>query len=533
MLGYVLVSGERLTVGRRWVVCRSMARLSMARLCLVAMTLGMVSHCGTTVAASAVWTGFAKLQDLQDQNLAGENLEAQAPSSSKTTQGQVEEVGRDEVGRDEGKASGKVFANPYDFERLPALPEIEAPTTQEIEASINLGLKFLLDNQNVDGSFGSPTPRRNYEIYAPVPGAHHAFQSATTALCVSAMLEINSADPELAQRMPAAIDKAAEYLRRKLPKLRRAQGDAIYNVWGHAYSIRAMVRLINRPGTSDDLKAEYRELIAGQIQMLGKYESVDGGWGYCDLRHSARKPTSYSISFVNATGLIAFYEARQIGIEVPQKLIDRAYKATMRQQKPDLSYLYAEHVKAMPMRGINNPGGSLARSQACNLAMRLCGDEKITINVFKYWLIRLYLRNGWLDIGRKMPVPHSSHMQVSGYFYYYGHYYAGQVIDLLPKAERGPYQSMLAKLMIDHQQPNGAWWDYPLYDYHRQYGTAYALMALVRCLPGDASDNLGTLKETLILVDQETAQDPAKTRSEDTTNQPATDQEEAPSPLPK
>lgn len=389
-----------------------------------------------------------------------------------------------------------IFADPYNFENLPPLPEIDVPSEEQINAAINKGVKFLLETQNRDGSFGSPTPRRDYEIYAPVPGAHHAFQSATTALCVSTLLEIKPTDTELADQIPAAIERADVYLKKKLPKLRRAQGDAIYNVWGHAYSIRAFVRLMQRPDVSDEQKNEYRELIAQQIQLLGKYESVDGGWGYYDFRYEARQPTSDSISFVNATGLIAFYEARQAGVEVPQKLIDRAVAATLRQQKPDLSYLYGEYLKGTPLRGINNPGGSLARSQACNLAMRLWGDQKITDNVFKYWLIRLYLRNGWLSIARKMPVPHSSHMQVSGYFYYYGHYYAGQVIDLLPPEERAPYQSMLARLMIDHQQPNGAWWDYPLYDYHRQYGTAYALMALARCLPGEKANNLGTLRET-------------------------------------
>ena len=32
--------------------------------------------------------------------------------------------------------------------------------------------------------------------------------------------------------------------------------------------------------------------------------------------------------------------------------------------------------------------------------------------------------NGWLDMGRKRPIPHESHFMVAGYFCYYGHYYA-------------------------------------------------------------------------------------------------------------
>ena len=83
----------------------------------------------------------------------------------------------------------------------------------------------------------------------------------------------------------------------------------------------------------------------------------------------------------------------------------------------------------------------------------------------------------------KRPVPHESWMQVAGYFYYFGHYYAGLALEQLPAAERAPYQAMLARLMLDRQEKNGAWFDYPLYDYHDPYGTSYALMALYRCLP--------------------------------------------------
>ena len=96
------------------------------------------------------------------------------------------------------------------------------------------------------------------------------------------------------------------------------------------------------------------------------------------------------------------------------------------------------------MREMNRPGGSLGRSQACNLAMRLWGDKLVTDEVLKTWLDRLFARNGWLDIGRKRPIPHESWFQVAAYFFYYGHYYAALCIELLPEGERAPYQDHLA-----------------------------------------------------------------------------------------
>ena len=88
------------------------------------------------------------------------------------------------------------------------------------------------------------------------------------------------------------------------------------------------------------------------------------------------------------------------------------------------------------MLPVNRPGGSLGRSQACNLAMRLWGDTTVTDAVLRTWLDRLFARNGWLDLGRKRPIPHESWFQVAGYFFYYGHYYAALCIEQLPAAER-------------------------------------------------------------------------------------------------
>jgi hypothetical protein len=133
------------------------------------------------------------------------------------------------------------------------------------------------------------------------------------------------------------------------------------------------------------------------------------------------------------------------------------------------------------MMPINRPGGSLGRSQACNLALRVWGDTSIEDEVCKEWLDRLVTRNGWLDMGRKRPIPHESHFQVAGYFYYFGHYYAALTIPLLPRADRPFYQDHLANILLKHQEKDGSWWDYPLYNYHQQYGTAFALMSLKLC----------------------------------------------------
>ncbi len=372
-----------------------------------------------------------------------------------------------------------ILDDPLDFSAPPTLPPLPTLSEADVRASLQRGIEFLLADQNPNGSWGSATRTKGLNIYAPVPGAHHAFRAATTALCISALIEVAGDDPDATE----SIDRAEAWLLEHLKDLRRATGDALYNVWGHGYSIQALVRMHGRHAGDAEKQKQIVDLIRLQFEMLTRYESVDGGWGYYDFRYQANQPTSSSISFVNGTMLVAFAEAKRIGVEPPERITKRAIAALERQKKSDFSYLYGEYLQYQPMRGINRPGGSLGRSQCCNLALRLWGDETITDNVIKNWLYRLYVRNGWLDIGRKRPIPHEAWMQVAGYFYYYGHYYAALSLEQLPPDQREPYQAMLAKLMLDRQEKDGSWWDYPLYDYHQPYGTSFALMTLHRCLP--------------------------------------------------
>ena len=153
-------------------------------------------------------------------------------------------------------------------------------------------------------------------------------------------------------------------------------------------------------------------------------------------------------------------------------------------RKPDSSFMYTMRIpadKSRAMSLINRPSGSLGRSQAGNIALRLWGDANITDHVLKEWLDRLVTRHGWLDMGRKKPIPHESHAAVAGYFYYFGVYYGALCVSQLPEDERPLYQKHLAAKIIQRQEQDGSWFDYPLYSYHKPYGTAFALLTLEQC----------------------------------------------------
>jgi hypothetical protein len=134
-----------------------------------------------------------------------------------------------------------------------------------------------------------------------------------------------------------------------------------------------------------------------------------------------------------------------------------------------------------PRADINRPAGSLSRSQACNAALQVFGEAAVTEEVLTTWADRFLAREGFLSNVRKRPVPHEGAFRIAGYFYYYGIYYFTESVRLLPKEKHAAYAKSLAAILLERQEKDGSWWDYPLYDYHQAYGTGYSLMALAWC----------------------------------------------------
>ena len=412
-----------------------------------------------------------------------------------------------EASAEAAETSGKI-TYPLSVEG-PEPVEITPPSRQEIQAALERGVDFLLGSQLKSGCWGRSASEKYYKIWAPVPSAHQAFRTATTSLCLMALVEACELfEGEHREEIEHAIDRGQDWLLENAGKLRRSEPDAyddyfgyaLYNVWGHAYSIHAIVRLHQRAAGDEALQAKLRGLLEYQVDRLRRDEYLNGGWGYYDdpfsdkygnavrpRRARMQRPTGSPISFTTATVLIALKEASTLGVEFPQKAIEQAIASLNRQRYPDFAYAYGEYLRYFPRADINRPGGSLGRSQVCNLALRLYGDDLVTDEVLETWLKRLIARNGWLSMSRKRHIPnaspHYADFGVAGYFYYYGHFYAAMCVEQLPPEKRSYFQGHLAHLLLPLQEKDGSWWDYILYDYYQQYGTAMVVSTLVRCLP--------------------------------------------------
>jgi len=343
-----------------------------------------------------------------------------------------------------------------------------------VEAAIRGAVDFLVKNQNKDGSFGRAASANPYQLWCQVPGGHNAFRAATTALCWMGL--------QSAQYQPEASKKAQEKCLAWMVdhvRVKRAFAKQFYNVWSLGYGLRALSRALetNAPGAKPEaIRATMREI----IKALDVYQSPDGGWGYLDFKVPAYKP-SWSTSFTTATVMIGLKRAEVQGLEVPPHMFEKGVKLLWRLRTPDGNYVYSIDHKYYPHGLINRHGGSSLRNGTCDVALLLCGSGKMKKANLRASLQRYVEQHRIAIAGMRRPVPHESHYAVSGYFYLYGQQYAALALDHLGAADKRLYWPKVVEFTLKSRQHDGSFWDYPTYNYHKFYGTGYALITLTRC----------------------------------------------------
>ncbi len=339
------------------------------------------------------------------------------------------------------------------------------------KAAIERGLTYLTQAQNRDGSWGSSAPTL-FDIYAPLPGSQRSFQVASTGLALSALIEAAGSREEM--REP--IRRAADWLLQN-HDVRRVAPNTLYNTWAHSYALAAMARLLG--WEKDEARRARNEAQAQRaVQALHRMEFVEGGWGYYNFSFQGARPGEGSTSFTTATALVALEQAAAQGIRAPRPMIDRALALVRRCQYGEDAFAYSYGTVYWGTGGINKVKGSLARTPACLEAL---GGWKREVDPQRYVraLEQLEQYGHFLLIARKYPIPHETWYQNSGYFCFYGYYYAGLLLSRIPSAaSRTRFASQLAARLVPLQEKDGSWYDYQLCNFHKAYGTGYVLLAL-------------------------------------------------------
>jgi len=345
----------------------------------------------------------------------------------------------------------------------------------DVEQVLADAVEWLVENQQPDGSWGTHHSPRPIEVLASVPGSQEAFRVATTGLVVTAL----QGCPVAGDDGLRAADRGIDYLLEAYD-VKRMSGLEHYNVWSFGYVLQCFgERLLAQP--NDPRAARIRAVCERLIEKLGMYQTLDGGWGYLSFDVPTFQPSDTSMSFTTATILVGLERVRRAGIELPEKLVARAVDHVKRSRLPDDAFLYGEYLKYRPRHGVNQRKGSACRNPLCHYALDLFGEPPRSDETFVESLRDLLVRHaGFQRAALRRPIPHESWYAISGYFYLYGHAYASYVLETLPADQQARLWPALVDAVMVCHQPDGSFWDYPLYSYHKPYGTGFAVIALSR-----------------------------------------------------
>ncbi|MFO0980907.1 MAG: hypothetical protein U1E76_04000 [Planctomycetota bacterium] len=354
-----------------------------------------------------------------------------------------------------------------------AQPGDARPSPEQVRASIERGLRFLLRTQNAAGSWGSASNATYTDLWSN-PETHRAWKIGTTGLCCMALQE----QGEAAAASAAALERGLDYLLCNADLKRPSDWD-LDNVWGHLYGLQALARALGsaRP-IADDRRARLRAAAAAHLERLVHYQSADGGFGYYANASAAWQP-SWSTSFTTAAVLLALLDARDAQLEVPAAVITAATRAVKRCRLPSGAYTYS--VAAIPapgsLEGIDQIKGSLGRIQLCNLVLHRLGAG-ITSADLAQGLTLFFAQHRFLDCAHRKPIPHEAYYLNAGYFYFFGHYHAALAIDCLAPEQRPDFARQLQAELLRTEDQDGAQWDYYMHDYVKAYSTACSVLAL-------------------------------------------------------
>jgi len=186
---------------------------------------------------------------------------------------------------------------------------------------------------------------------------------------------------------------------------------------------------------------ETREALRRAVRLIVNTQNDEGGWRYQPVRHDA------DIS-VTVCQVMALRAARNTGVYVDKRVIDRAIEYIKASQNPDGGFRYM----------LDSGGSAFARSAAGVAALQyagIYGGEEIARAL-------QYLER--FTPPREESVGH----------YFYGHYYAAQAMYLAGDAHWSQWWPAIRDELLQKQSPEGFWRGQA----GQEYGTAMALIIL-------------------------------------------------------
>ena len=238
-------------------------------------------------------------------------------------------------------------------------------------------------------------------------------------------------------------------------------------VWGHIYALDFFCRLRSTKRFEDQHK-QTDAWIPKLVKILRTEQLNDGGWNYATRsRHAA---------FVTSPAVQAMLLARQQGEDIPDEVFERAKQVLLRSRTQKGAFQYSGVVTRRPAP----LPGSIARSAICELTLVLLGAGDVeqvqdSIDAFhEHW--------DELEKRRAKTGTHEGPYGIAPYYFYFGHRYIGQALQLLAEEDAATETEKLKSVLMKTKSDEGTWND-RVFARSKAYGTAMSVLALLDNVP--------------------------------------------------
>jgi hypothetical protein len=331
----------------------------------------------------------------------------------------------------------------------------------EPDELIRVAVRELVAMQEEDGAW----PYEGvYRVRGEIP---IGYRIGGTAIVAEALLHAAPKDEKAAKAIERGLSLILKELDHPLMKPSQANSYDV-RVWGHCYALEFLcqLRAANRTGKQAE---EIDRRISWLVKALLHEEHPKGGWNYATRARPA--------SFVAAPVIQALLLARSQGEAVPEAVFDRSRETLEGGRLTSGTFMYSGTAPADKRKddGGQLPG-SIARSPICETTLVLLGTGseaaiRASLDAFhKHW--------NELEKRRKQHGTHMPPYAIAPYYFYYGHRYAAQAIEMLPTVQRDKERARLLEQILKTRDQDGTWND-RVFNRSRNFGTAMIVLALL------------------------------------------------------
>jgi prenyltransferase beta subunit len=307
---------------------------------------------------------------------------------------------------------------------VPPRADLDEIYDARADEAIRIGLRFLLSQQNEDGTFRT------------------AEQGRWVGVCSLVGLALLSRGVRSGRGVAGlALRRTTEYV------LSQVQGSGFLSalshtshgpMYDHGFGTLFLAEML---GTDEEL--DIRPKLVRAVRLIRETQNAQGGWRYNPA------PDDADLS-VTVCQMMALRAARNAGIGVPKQTIDRAVEYVRRCQNPDGGFMYQTR------GGESRFPLTAAAIVALNSAGIYEGEEIEA--AFKYLSSNISGNN---SLERNN-------------FFFYAHYYSMQAFWLRGGPQWEDWYQSLKRILLGLRNARGAWFDYN----GSEYGTAMACLIL-------------------------------------------------------